>query len=100
MIIAATFTINNKQYNGYLDNELLFDQKPLLEKEEAFSLMNDINETFVDAEMTYDQAKDNFYDDYRCHDDHSGKDYETEDGIKHLYDFAEDYFEDWKGERR
>jgi hypothetical protein len=101
MLVAVRFTINNKQYNGYIDNEALFDRKPLLERVEAFSLMEDINTTFVDeAEMVYDEVNDNFYDDGCSCDDHSGKDYVTEDGIKHLYDFADDYFDDWIAEKR
>ena len=97
MIIAVQFSINNKHYYGYIDNEAIFDKRPLLEKAEALSLMNDINSTFAgNAEMVYNESHDYFYDDYRG-DKNRGDDYETEDGIKHLYDFAEDYFEDWEG---
>ena len=97
MLTYTTVKMNGKTYKCYIDNELVFTQKPMLEKDEAMKLMNDINATFVDeAEMVYDKTTDNFYDDYRCWDDHKGADYETDNGTKHLYDFAEDYFEDWQ----
>ena len=94
MIIAVKYEINNKTYDGYIDDSLLF-KIPLLEKTEAMSLMKDINATFADkADMVYNEADDYFYDDYRG-DKNRGKDYETEEGTKHLYDFVEDYFEKW-----
>ena len=97
MLTYTTVRMNGKVYKCYIDKDCVFTQKPMLEKSEAIRLMNDINATFVDeTEMTYDEKTDNFYDDYRCWDDHTGKDYETENGVRHLYDFAEDYFERWK----